>query len=122
MNWIKKEWIKLFSTLSSKGLYWFALFCCFFLVLLFYYYQHLLLLWAGMFLMQLAGLYWNYILRFEYALLSLITKPISLLVSTIILFVVFIIVILPIRLFKKNPYNAAWQEATRLIDSSKMYD
>lgn len=124
MNWIKSKYFHFYSSLSQKGLYGFSLILigmC--LIVLYKNPDQNIVLIGGVITLQLPVFFkFDKISRFEYALVSLLTYPIGVLMSTILLGAVYYLVFTPIGLLRNRKNKPGWTKSTVEIDPSKLYD
>ena len=126
MSWIKSKYYHFYNSLSKRGFYSFGLISLVLFSWLLYKNLDFTLLPFYLIsfgiLIQLAGFIWLEVLRVEFAIFSLITYPIGWLISTVTLAVVYFVIVVPMKLFKKNYPDSKWVDSQQEIDPSKMYE
>jgi hypothetical protein len=123
MSWIKNKTHHYYNLLEDKSIYQFGGVFIFILVGLFYFnvspYRWFFL---ALIVLQLIGFKIIKILRVEYSILSLVTYPIGFITSTLSLIIIYILIIIPIGIFRKRKYVPEWTESLKRNDNSKMYE
>jgi len=120
MKWIEKKYRHFYHILSARGVRIFG-----FLLLI----LAALFIWKGNFWVGalfggvelLAQLYLPS-LRFQYALMSLLTYPIGRVVGVIALSLVYILVITPIGLLRSRKFPHGWVDSSSDILPEKMFE
>lgn len=122
MSWIKKEWDRYYNMLSNRGIFWFSLLCSGLVALVVWLKPSVFSLGIALVSLQFAGVFWKALLRSEYALLSMVSKPLAWLISTFVFFIFFVVIITPIRAIRRYPYSAKWYGSSATVNKMKMYE
>lgn len=120
MQWIKKKYQHFFQIMSARGVRIFGILLVILATLIVWKGN----LWVGVIFGGVEILAQAYlpILRFQYALMSLLTYPIGRVVGFVALSIVYLLVITPIGLFRSRKFPHGWVESSSKILPEKMFE
>lgn len=125
MTWIKMKYNYFFSLLSERNAVVFGLLLAAVFGVYFWFVEsEFNWVWLGLGLLQICFIFLfnKVVIRSEYAILSLITQPIGLLVSLCFLGITYYFVFAPISLFRKRKYKVGWIKSAQEINPSQPYE
>ena len=120
MRWIERKYLHFYRILNDRNVRIFGALMCILAGLIAWKGQ--LYVGLGILTVELAGQVFLPWLRFQYAVLSLLTHPIGRVVGFVALSIVYLLVITPIGLFRKRDFPGGWHEMSGDINPEKMFE
>lgn len=120
MKWIERKYLHFYHIMKDRNVRIFGVLMCLLAGLIAWKGQ--LYVGLGILGAEVLGQAFLPWLRFQYAVLSLLTYPIGRVVGFVALSLVYVLVITPIGLFRKRGFPGGWKEMGGEINPEKMFE